>query len=131
NRSALAIAAGFLLACPFPNIGLAGMAWIAPGFLFCLGLNISSGERFRIGYLAGLVQALFSFYWLLLIPYRWHSIPLGPASGWLALSAYLACYPAVWLMLCSTWPFASRRASASVTTNLAACIDSVFNRSWA
>ena len=36
-----------------------------------------------------------------LIPYRWHSIPLGPAAGWLSLSAYLALFPATWVWLLS------------------------------
>jgi apolipoprotein N-acyltransferase len=40
-------------------------------------------------------------YWLLLIPYRWHGIPLGPAVGWLALSGFLALYPALWMWLSS------------------------------
>jgi apolipoprotein N-acyltransferase len=50
---------------------------------------------------AGLVHYLVSLYWLLLIPYRWHGIPLGPAAGWLALGAFLALYPAVWVWLVS------------------------------
>src|SRR5439155_7729443 len=58
-------------------------------------------EAFRLGYVAGLAYYLTSLYWLLLIPYRWHSIPLGPAAGWLALSAYLALYPAAWVWLVS------------------------------
>ena len=58
-------------------------------------------ESFRIGYVAGLAYYLASLYWLLLIPYRWHSIPLGPAAGWLSLSAYLALYPATWVWLLS------------------------------
>ena len=58
-------------------------------------------ESFRIGYVAGLAYYLASLYWLLLIPYRWHSIPLGPAAGWLSLSAYLALFPATWVWLLS------------------------------
>src|SRR5262249_28215781 len=38
-----------------------------------------------------------SLYWLLLIPYRWHGIPVGPAAGWLALGAFLALFPAMWV----------------------------------
>ena len=59
-------------------------------------------DSFRIGYVAGLAHYLASLYWLLLIPYRWHSIPLGPAAGWLALGAFLALYPATWVWLLST-----------------------------
>jgi apolipoprotein N-acyltransferase len=48
---------------------------------------------------AGLTYWLASLYWLLLIPYRWHAIPLGPAAGWLALGAYLGLFPAAWVWL--------------------------------
>jgi apolipoprotein N-acyltransferase len=48
-----------------------------------------------------LAHYLASLYWFLLIPYRWHSIPLGPAAGWLSLSAYLALFPATWVWLLS------------------------------
>src|SRR5439155_18229429 len=64
-------------------------------------------EIFRIGYVAGLAHYLASLYWLLLIPYRWHSIPLAPAVGLLALSAYLALYPAMWVWLMSRLPASS------------------------
>src|SRR5262245_47026029 len=64
-------------------------------------LGKSGWESFRIGYVAGLAHYLASLYWLLLIPYRWHSLPLGPAAGWLALSAFVALYPATWVWLMS------------------------------
>jgi apolipoprotein N-acyltransferase len=64
-------------------------------------LGKPGAERFRIGYLAALVHYLVSLYWLLLIPYRWHGIPLGPAAAWLALSGYLALFPAAWVWLVS------------------------------
>src|SRR5215469_11698687 len=63
----------------------------------CLGTG--GWERFRIGFVGGLTHYLVSLYWLLLIPYRWHSIPLGPAAGWLALGAFLALFPATWVWL--------------------------------
>jgi len=56
------------------------------------GWGKGGAEAFRIGYVAGLAHWLASLYWLLLIPYSWHSIPIGPAAGWLALSAFLALY---------------------------------------
>ena len=101
SRYLLAILAGLLLAASFPKIGIAGFAWIAPALILAAALGKRGWEAFRIGYVAGLAHYLASLYWLLLIPYRWHSIPLGPAAGWLSLSAYLALYPATWAWLLS------------------------------
>src|SRR2546422_99705 len=80
-------------------MGLSGLAWIAPGLMAAAALGKTGAESFRIGYVAGLAYYLAGLYWLLLIPYRWHSIPLGPAAGLLALSAYLALYPATWVWM--------------------------------
>ena len=80
-------------------MGLSGLAWIAPGLMAAAALGKTGAESFRIGYVAGLAYYLAGLYWLLLIPYRWHSIPLGPAAGLLALSAYLALYPATWVWI--------------------------------
>ena len=99
SRYLAATLAGLLLAAALPKIGLAGLAWVAPALMLVAALGKSGWESFRIGYIAGFAYYLASLYWLLLIPYRWHSIPLGPAAGWLSLSAYLALYPATWVWL--------------------------------
>jgi len=101
SRYLAAVLAGLLLAAAFPTIGIAGLAWIAPALMLAAALGKSGRESFRIGYVAGLAFYLASLCWLLLIPYRWHSIPLGPAAGWLSLSAYVALYPATWVWLLS------------------------------
>ncbi len=101
SRYLLAVLAGLLLAASFPKIGIAGFAWIAPALMLAAALGKRGWESFRIGYVAGLAYYLGSLYWLLLIPYRWHSIPLGPAAGWLSLSAYLALFTATWVWLLS------------------------------
>jgi apolipoprotein N-acyltransferase len=97
SRYPLAIGAGFLWAAAFPKLSIAGFAWVAPGLMVAAALGEAGGERFRLGYVAGLAHYFTMLYWLLLIPYRWHEIPFGPALGWLALSAFLALFPAVWV----------------------------------
>jgi apolipoprotein N-acyltransferase len=99
---ALAILAGVLLACAFPKIGLGGFAWIGPGAFLAAGFTGGGWQRFRVGYVAGLVFYTVSLYWLLNIPFRWMGVPVGPAAGLLALSAYLALYPAFWVWLITT-----------------------------
>jgi apolipoprotein N-acyltransferase len=101
SRYLLAVLAGLMLAASFPKVGIAGLAWVAPALMVVAALGKRGGGSFRIGYVAGLAYYLASLYWLLLIPYRWHSIPLGPAAGWVSLSAYLALFPATWVWLLS------------------------------
>jgi apolipoprotein N-acyltransferase len=96
SRFPLAIVAGLLLAASFPNPGIAGFAWIAPGLVFAIAFGQGGKQIFCIGYAAGMAHYLTSLYWLLLIPVRG-----APILGWLALSAYLALYPATWVWLVS------------------------------
>ncbi len=86
------MAGGLLLAAAFPKFSLAGLAWVAPGVMLAAGLGSSRGEAFRLGYVAGLIHFLVALYWLLFMPF-----PAGAAVGWLALSAYVALYPAAWV----------------------------------
>ncbi len=90
----LAIGAGLLLAAAFPKISIAGFAWIAPALMIAAAHGKSGGDAFRAGYVAGLAFFLSSLYWLLLIPVTGY-----PILGWVALSAYIAVYPAVWVWL--------------------------------
>ncbi|MHB1307924.1 MAG: apolipoprotein N-acyltransferase [Limisphaerales bacterium] len=93
-RPVLAIIAGLALALAFPLPGWSGLAWIAPGLLLGAVAGAAPGRAFRLGYLAGLVHFLTSLRWLLNIPF-----PIGATAGWLALSAYLALFPAAWACL--------------------------------
>jgi len=102
SRYPLAMLAGLLLAAAFPKCGIAGLAWLGPGLMLAAALGKRGGEAFRIGYVAGLTHYLASLYWLVLIPYRWHGVPLGPAAGWLALSGVLALFPATWVWVLTT-----------------------------
>jgi apolipoprotein N-acyltransferase len=94
-RAGLAMAAGLTLTAAFPRPGLAGLAWLAPGLMLLAGLGAPPARAFRLGYLAGLTHYLTSLYWLLYNPF-----PVGALAGWLALSLYLALYPALWVWLC-------------------------------
>ncbi len=94
-RYCLAIAAGILWALAFPKFNLAGGAWVAPGLLLFAAAGCTARKAFWIGYLAGFAHYLAGLYWLLFIPF-----PSGAVLGWLALSAYLALYPAVWVVFC-------------------------------
>jgi apolipoprotein N-acyltransferase len=119
GRFPLAIIAGLLLASAFPDFGIAGFAWIAPGLILAAALGKNGAEAWRIGYVAGLAHYLGSLYWLLNIPVKGF-----PILGWVALAAFLALFPAtwVWLSLRSSlvprpssldWLSAARNISAS------------------
>lgn len=95
GRALLAGLAGTSLALAFPLPGWAGLAWVAPGLLLLATAGSRGGHAFRLGYLAGLCHNLVALRWLLHIPF-----PAGAVAGWLALSAYLALYPALWVWLC-------------------------------
>jgi apolipoprotein N-acyltransferase len=95
-RLVLAALAGLLLASAFPKIGVAGFAWVAPGAILAVAIGVEGRQAFRLGYVAGLVHYLASLYWLLNIPV----MKLAPITGWLALSGFLALYPALWVWLC-------------------------------
>jgi apolipoprotein N-acyltransferase len=94
QRYPLAVLAGLLWALAYPTPGIAGFAWLAPGLLLVSALGLGWKESFRVGYVAGLVQALVSLRWLLEMPH-----PAGALAGWLALSGYCALFPGLWVGL--------------------------------
>jgi apolipoprotein N-acyltransferase len=118
GRFPLAMLAGLVLATAFPKIGIAGFAWVAPALILATALGKSGGETFRIGYVAGLAHYLGSLSWLLNIP----DSGAYPLLGWIALTAFLALFPATWVWLTikslpvahrtsPTWPAAAREIS--------------------
>lgn len=94
-RHALAVGAGLLLAAAFPKLGIAGLAWVAPGLLLFSAAGQPAKVAFRLGWLGGLAFNLAALHWLLFIP-----VTGFPILGWLALSAYAAVYPGLWVWLC-------------------------------
>jgi apolipoprotein N-acyltransferase len=110
-RYALALSAGLLLSASLPKIEISGLAWIAPGLFLAAAFAVSFGRAFRIGFVAGFAFQLATLYWLLLIPF-----PVAPILGWLALSAYLALYPATWVWVCwRLFPAELQQMNASVS----------------
>ena len=107
-RYALAIAAGILLALAFPRVSIAGFAWVAPGLLLFAAIGVRPGFAFRIGYIGGFAYYLTTLNWLLYIPVKFF-----PILGWIALSAYLSLFPALWVWLC--WKLFP--ASVSIATH--------------
>ncbi|OQC62844.1 MAG: Apolipoprotein N-acyltransferase [Verrucomicrobia bacterium ADurb.Bin006] len=102
-RTGVAVLAGLMLALSFPTFDISILAWLGPGCLLLAGLGANGRHAFGFGYLGGLVHHLVSLHWLLYIPF-----PAGAIAGWLALSAYLALYPATWVWLCTTVLIRSR-----------------------
>jgi apolipoprotein N-acyltransferase len=109
RRYLLAALAGAMLGMAYPTMGLAALAWLAPGMMLAIALGHGGWNGFRIGYVGGLSFHLVSLYWLLLIPVRF-----APVIGWLVLSAYLALYQGVWVFLC--WKLYPYRLDASGPT---------------
>lgn len=98
GRNAMALLAGVLWACAFPNPCVAGFAWVAPGLMILAASGSTRREAFICGYVSGLAFFLFSLNWLLNIPF-----PAGAITGWILLSAFLALYPGLWVCLCIQW----------------------------
>ncbi len=124
SRYPWALAAGAVLACAFPNIGLAGLAWIAPALILLPAAGRSPKMTFRLGYAAGLAHYLISLSWLLRIP-----VIGAPILGWAALSAFMALYPGVWVWL--TWrQFPGRLGEGGPPANLAELAKRFLTTSW-
>ncbi|MBA4147819.1 MAG: apolipoprotein N-acyltransferase [Verrucomicrobia bacterium] len=100
SRYLLAVIAGIIYTAAFPKIGIAGLAWVAPGLILFAARGTSGRQAFKIGWLAGFSGWMVMLYWLLFIPYRWMGIPFGPALGWVVLSAFLGLYTGIWVLLC-------------------------------
>ena len=109
-RAGFAVLAGLMLALSFPTFDISSLAWIGPGCLLLAGLGANGRHAFAFGYLGGLVHHLVSLHWLLHIPF-----PAGAVAGWLALSGYLALYPAAWVWLCTTALIRSRAPHLETT----------------
>ena len=52
-RYILAAVAGVILAAAFPNLNIAGLAWVAPALMVFAARGVRGWQAFRIGYMAG------------------------------------------------------------------------------
>lgn len=93
-----------MLAGSFPKLGLAWLAWLAPGAILLVGAGQAPKAVFRLGWFAGLGHYLAALHWLLQIP-----MPLHAMASWLSLSAYLALFTGSWCWVC--WRCFPRRAN--------------------
>lgn len=123
ERYLLAILAGLLLALAFPTVSIAGMAWFAPGLLLFASAGCSGRTAWRSGYLGGFAFYLGTLHWLLHIP-----VPFLPIFGWIALSAYLALYPATWCWL--SWNLYPASLPQSKQPWAGAVLEGLFAPSW-
>ncbi len=117
----MAAAAGLLWALSFPRPGIAGFGWLVPGLILVTSLGTTPKLCFKLGYIAGLVYHLVALSWLLWIPVN----KLFPLAGLIALSAYLALYPALWVWLC--WKLFPGEISR---TNLRSGFSDLFQVGW-
>lgn len=99
-RYGLAALAGVLISLSFAPVNFAGAAWAGPGAMLFCALGASGRRAFALGLTAGFAGFLCSLCWLLAMPFAWHGIPLAPALGWAALSAYCGLYTGAWVWFC-------------------------------
>lgn len=84
--------AGCVWALAYPPTSWAWCGWLVAGLLAMPAWRLAPGRCWRLGWVAGWLHYLLSLLWLLWMPF-----PSGAVAAWLALSAYLALYPACWL----------------------------------
>ncbi len=95
HRYGLAALAGLALGLAYPKFNLFWLAWFSPGLVLMLSLGQGGWTALRVGYLAGLVQFLVGFYWLLLIPN-----PAAAVAAWLLVGVLISLYIAAWAWAC-------------------------------
>lgn len=92
-------AAGFALAGAFPPLNQGWLAWVAPApLLATLWFSLPGCGRRRAaaagicGWCAGLAFFLSNLFWITEVS----------RIGWIAVCAYLACYPGLWAVVAAT-----------------------------
>ena len=85
----------------FPKIGISQLAWVALIPLFFAVKDIKKkGERFRLGFIAGLAHYLSLVFWVVVTMSRYGGLPMYQCVSLLfLLASYLAVYVAVFSVL--------------------------------
>jgi apolipoprotein N-acyltransferase len=95
----LAALSGLLWTGAFPKIGLDWLAWFALVPLLLALADLSAGESFRIGFIAGLIHYLTLLYWVVPVMRIYGYLPLYLSIVILfLLAAVLALFPATFCM---------------------------------
>ena len=105
SRWLAALASGAMMGILFPPFDLGGWVWVCllPVFPVLWTVTGRRGLKgFGFGWLAGFVASLISLQWITEVS----------SLGWLALSAYLACFPGAWAL------FLARRANPWVKSTI-------------
>ena len=102
---ALVLVSGILLVLAFPKISWSFLAWIAFGPLFIALDNKSPRERFKLGYLFGIIYSLGVFYWVTYSMRYYGGLGLLTSCAILLLLVfYLALYTGVFAWLWGAIP---------------------------
>jgi apolipoprotein N-acyltransferase len=100
HKCGLAIASSFLLTASFPKFGLFYVAWFALVPLLIAIRDLSSWNRFRLGFLTGLVHYFTLGYWLIHTLRTYGHLPIYVCLPiFFLLGAYLACYMGVFCIM--------------------------------
>ncbi len=100
HKCGLAIASSLLLTASFPKSDLCYLAWSALVPLLIAIRDLSSWNRFRLGFLTGLAHYFTLGYWLIHTLHTYGHLPIYVSLPiFFLLGAYLACYPGVFCAL--------------------------------
>ncbi len=105
NTFLLVIASGLLTTAAFPDFGLHFAAWVALVPLLVAVNGLSGFNRFRIGFLTGLVHYVTLVYWAAYTMNTYGGLPWAVSiPAMLLLAAYLSLYTGVFAFLCGLLP---------------------------
>ncbi len=112
HKCGLAISSSLLLTASFPKFNLYYLAWFALVPLLIAIRDLSSWNRFRLGFLTGMAHYFTLGYWLIHMLRTYGHLPIYVCLPiFFLLGAYLACYFGVF---CTLLGYISRKPIISV-----------------